>query len=205
MKQYRINEIFYSLQGEGFYTGVPAVFIRFSGCNLRCPFCDTDHGAGTMMSTDEIISAIAPYPSGHVVLTGGEPSLFADDDLVAALHGAGRYIAVETNGTRPLPSGIDWVTCSPKYGLVRTGDWPDAMETAASDIRLERCDELKVVYLGQDMSLYDRIKADRHFLQPCDTGDPDENRRLLSEAIEYCKAHPLWRLSLQTHKLLGIR
>lgn len=205
MKQYRINEIFYSLQGEGFYTGVPAVFIRFSGCNLRCPFCDTDHGAGTMMSSDEIISAIAPYPSRHVVLTGGEPSLFADDDLVSALHGAGRYIAVETNGTHPLPSGIDWITCSPKYGLVRTVSWPDAMETAASDIRLGRCDELKVVYMGQDMSVYDRIKADHHFLQPCDTGDQDENRRLLSEAIEYCKSHPLWRLSLQTHKLLGIR
>lgn len=205
MKQYRINEIFYSLQGEGFYTGVPAAFIRFSGCNLHCPFCDTDHGAGTIMSPDEIISAIAAYPSRHVVLTGGEPSLFVDDALVSALHGAGRYIAVETNGTHALPAGIDWITCSPKYGLAQAGDWPDAMESAASDIRLDRCNELKVVYIGQDMSVYGKIKAAHHFLQPCDTGDPDENSRLLSEAIEYCKAHPSWRLSLQTHKLMGIR
>lgn len=197
MKQYRINEIFYSLQGEGFFTGIPAVFIRFSGCNLRCPFCDTDHAEGTMMSSDEIMDAIAAYPSRHVVLTGGEPSLFVDDGLVYALHGHGRYIAVETNGTHPLPPGIDWITCSPKYGLASSG--------SCTDVLLERCDELKVVYLGQDMSVYDRIKADHHFLQPCDTGRPDENRRLLSEAIEYCKSHPLWRLSLQTHKLLGIR
>lgn len=204
MKQYRINEIFYSLQGEGFYTGTPAVFIRFSGCNLRCPFCDTDHAEGAMMSAGEIIAAIAAYPSRHVVLTGGEPSLFADDDLISALHGDGRYIAVETNGTHPLPSGIDWVTCSPKYGLVPSGNRNAGAEVCA-DVLLDRCDELKVVYLGQDMSVYDGIKADHHFLQPCDTGRPDENRRLLSAAIEYCKSHPLWRLSLQTHKLLGIR
>lgn len=189
-RTYKINEIFYSLQGEGYYAGTPAVFVRFSGCNLRCPFCDTDHGSGTMMSGKDIILQVSSYPSRHTVLTGGEPSLFIDDRFVDALHSAGRYVAVETNGTRPLPEGIDWVTCSPKDRCL-----------------LKCCDELKVVYLGadQDLSVYDGIRATHRFLQPCDTGNPDRNRILLHEAIEYCKSNPEWRLSLQTHKLTGIR
>ena len=189
-RTYKINEIFYSLQGEGYYAGTPAVFVRFSGCNLRCPFCDTDHGSGTMMSGKDIISQVSSYPSRHTVLTGGEPSLFIDDRFVDALHSAGRYVAVETNGTRPLPEAIDWVTCSPKDRCL-----------------LKCCDELKVVYIGadQDLSVYDGIRTTHRFLQPCDTGDPDKNRILLHEAIEYCKSNPEWRLSLQTHKLTGIR
>lgn len=194
MKQYKINEIFYSLQGEGYHTGTPAVFVRFSGCNLRCPFCDTSHEEGRFMTAEEIVTAISAYSSRFTVITGGEPSLFLTDELVSALHACGRYIAVETNGTHTLPDGIDWVTCSPKYDVI-----PPAK------VCLTKCNELKVVYTRQDMRIYDSVIADWRFLQPCDTGNARENRLLLHEAIEYCKSHPSWRLSLQTHKLINIR
>ena len=110
----KINEIFYSLQGEGFHTGTPAVFVRFSGCNLKCGFCDTQHEEGRMMSDDEIVSEVCKYPCRMVILTGGEPGLWIDGKLTAALHAVGKYIAIETNGTCVLPEDIDWVTCSPK-------------------------------------------------------------------------------------------
>lgn len=190
----KINEIFYSLQGEGYYAGTPAVFIRFSGCNLRCPFCDTKHETGEWMDENDIASQVGQYPARHVVLTGGEPSLFATPTLLEKLHRAGRYVAVETNGTHPLPDGTDWITLSPKTDVA-----PQARPV------LSRCDELKVVYTGQDLRHYENFRATHFFLQPCDTGDLATNRRLLREAIGYCKEHPRWRLSLQTHKLIGIR
>jgi len=190
----RINEIFYSLQGEGFHTGTPSVFVRFSGCNLRCPFCDTDHAAGRELTEANIVRAVCARPARHVVLTGGEPSLFVTPALVEALHECGKFVAVETNGTHALPPGIDWVTCSPKTGL-----------TAGAELRIEECDELKVVYTGRSLADYDGLRTRHRFLQPCDTGDPQENRRLLDEAVAYCLAHPAWRLSLQTHKLIGVR
>ena len=144
----RINEIFYSLQGEGHYTGTPAVFIRFSGCNLKCPFCDTRHEEGTLMSDEEILAEVRKYPARTVILTGGEPSLWIDEAFIALLHRAGKYICIETNGTRPLPEGIDWVTCSPKQGGV---------------LKLARMDEVKVVFLGQDVSPYLQLKASSYF------------------------------------------
>ncbi|MCM1372746.1 MAG: 7-carboxy-7-deazaguanine synthase QueE [Bacteroides sp.] len=194
MDWYPINEIFYSLQGEGFYTGTPSIFIRFSGCNLSCAFCDTDHAAFRRMSVSDLLEAIAPYPARHVVLTGGEPSLFVDDVLLEQLHGAGKYVAMETNGTHPLPHGIDWITLSPKDHV-----------TAQARTVLSVCDELKVVFCGAGtMSSYEHIQARHRFLQPCDTGD-DNASRIVEETIEYCKAHPSWRLSLQTHKMLNIR
>lgn len=194
MDKYPVNEIFYSLQGEGFYTGTPAIFIRFSGCNLRCAFCDTDHSKSGRMTVSEIMDAIAPYPARHVVLTGGEPSLFVDEALLSRLHALGKYVAIETNGTHPLPDGIDWVTLSPK----------DHVETQAHTI-LRECDELKVVFCSADtLPSYRHIRARHHFLQPCDTGDADAGH-IVAETIEYCKAHPMWRLSLQTHKYLRIR
>ena len=153
MKKKKINEIFYSLQGEGMHTGTPAVFVRFSGCNLHCPFCDTRHEEGTWMSNEEIVEAVKRHPSRFVILTGGEPSLQIDEDLLHRLHDAGRYICIETNGTHPLPAGIDWVTCSPK------GDAP---------VMLEKIDEVKVVYTGQDVETYHKqLKADHYSLQPC--------------------------------------
>ena len=193
----RVNEIFYSLQGEGSYAGTPAVFVRLSGCNLKCPFCDTRHEAYQEYTDREILQEIMKYsPCRFVVITGGEPCLQLTGELVNLLHEHNCFVAIETNGTIPLCDGIDWVVCSPKVGFC-----PDA------GLKLQHIDELKVVYngKGQDMSLYDDIRAEEYCLQPCDVGDADENRRILAETIDYIKAHPKWRLSLQTHKLLGIR
>lgn len=196
MKRYPINEIFYSLQGEGVNAGRPAVFLRFSGCNLKCPFCDTDHHNATAMSADEIIERIGRYaPCRLVVLTGGEPSLHIDDDLIGMLNKLGYEIAIETNGTNTLPDGITHVTLSPK------DEFCDRAE-----ILLNKCDELKVVYTGDNNPLiYNNIKTSNRALQPCDTGDLEINRRLITEAMEFCLAHPEWRLSLQLHKILDIR
>lgn len=192
----RVNEIFYSLQGEGFYVGTPSVFVRFSGCNLRCPFCDTQHTEGREMTEADILQEVQRYGARHVVLTGGEPSLQLTESLVEGLHRLGRYVAVETNGTRLLPAGVDWVTLSPKDAFVNE---------AAARIALSECHELKVVFTGAALPEYSHIQARHRFLQPCDTGHAGENARILSATIDYCKQHPEWRLSLQTHKWLGIR
>lgn len=135
----KINEIFHSLQGEGRNTGISATFVRFSGCNLKCPFCDTLHDEGSMMTDDEICAEVAKYPARLVVLTGGEPSLWVDAPLISRLHAMGKTIAIETNGTNPLPDGIDWITLSPKIGMSSGGD----------KLRLEYADEIKVVYTGK--------------------------------------------------------
>ncbi len=196
MKRYRINEIFYSLQGEGFFTGVPSIFIRFSGCNLKCPFCDTQHESGIAMTAEEIRREADKYPALHIVLTGGEPSLFADTSLISSLKSnKKRLITIETNGTHSISDGIDWVTLSPKFDYC--GD--------KARLAITRCDEFKVVYVGQDLSVYDGISTKHRFLQPCDYGDNDKNSINLQQTIAACMANPEWRLSLQTHKLLNIR
>ena len=194
---YRINEIFYSLQGEGFYTGTPAVFVRFSGCNLRCAFCDTQHQAGEMFSLQEIVSEVNRYPVAPLlVLTGGEPSLFIDEAFVAELkQKTGKKIAIETNGTRPLPSNLDWVTFSPKTAF-DGGDLEPCV--------LTHCDELKVVYLGQDLAQYDDIEAKYRFLQPCFVEDLEQRKANMQACVEAVKRHPNWRLSLQVHRVLNI-
>ncbi len=194
MQRFKVNEIFYSLQGEGFHTGRPAVFVRFSGCNLRCPFCDTQHTDGTLMTTAEIVENVRKAPARFVVLTGGEPSLFVTEELIAALHAVGARIAIETNGTQPLPAGIDWVTLSPKCAFV-----PDAVPV------LTRCDELKVVFDGGPVPTFENIAASHRFLQPCDVGDAERNAEIIRGAVDFCLHHPEWRLSLQTHKFLNIR
>ena len=135
----KINEIFYSLQGEGFHTGTAAVFVRFSGCNLKCDFCDTRHEEGTWMEDAAIIETVNQYPAKFVILTGGEPGLWIDDELIDRLHQAGKQVCIETNGTRPLPKAIDWITCSPKMG---------------APVVLERANEIKVVFIGQDVEAY---------------------------------------------------
>lgn len=178
----KINEIFYSLQGEGYHTGIPAIFVRFSGCNMKCSFCDTSHEDGVMMSDEEIISEVVKYPAPMVILTGGEPGLWIDEALVDALHNEGKYVCVETNGMCVLPNNIDWVTCSPKEG---------------GEIKLNHIDEVKVVYVGQDVSVYLDLPAQYYFMQPCSCSNTEE-------VIAYILKHPEWRLNLQTHKLLQI-
>ena len=179
----KINEIFYSLQGEGFYTGTPAVFIRFSGCNLKCSFCDTQHEEGALMSDDEILAEVEKYPATLVILTGGEPSLWIDSEFINRLHQAGKYVCIETNGTLLLPDNIDWVTCSPKQG---------------ARVEIMRIDELKVVYEGQDITAYEQLFSAKHyFLQPCSCSNTNET-------VDCVMRHPKWRLSLQTHKLIDI-
>lgn len=180
----RVNEIFYSLQGEGCYAGVPAVFVRLSGCNRRCAFCDTDFARHEEMSEQAVVETVCRYPAPTVVITGGEPALQLTSSLVDALHAAGRTVHVETNGSLPLPPEADWVTCSPKeppYGI-------------------ERIDELKIVYTGETdperiaaMLPAARVRS----LQPLSCGNT-------AAVVDYIKRHPRWRLSLQTHKLIDI-
>lgn len=191
MKNYHINEIFYSLQGEGTNTGTPAIFVRFSGCNLRCEFCDTDFSKHTEMTATQILDEMKKYPANFIVLTGGEPALQIDDELIDILHQNEYLIAIETNGTHPLPKGIDWVTLSPKEG---------------SEIVLAEADEVKVVYTGQNVERYRlEIEAECYYLQPCSRMKEGERVDNLKEVIDYCLKNPHWSLSLQTHKLINIQ
>ena len=206
-----MKEIFYTLQGEGYHAGRPAVFCRFTGCNLWtgrehdrekaiCRFCDTDFvgtgpDGGKFATADDLADRVASaWPGGdrrYVVCTGGEPLLQLDAPLVEALHARGFEVAVETNGTQLPPAGLDWICVSPK---------------AAAPLRLVNGDELKLVFpQAEPEAQPERFEglAFRHFsLQPLDGPDVDQNTRL---AVKYCLEHPRWRLSLQTHKLLGLR
>ena len=221
---YKVNDIFSSLQGEGHHTGRAATFVRFAGCNLRCPFCDTDFTLYREMSAEEIVESVKQYTTRFVVLTGGEPSLQVDDTLVAALHEAGFYIAVETNGTRLLPEGIDWVTVSPKQPLTTT---------PLPQIESGRVNEIKVVFNGTASDILlsvERLEKEAEytrdsfpnlpshptngsqkgasphlFLQPCDVGDAQRNAEITRQCIEYIMQHPCWQLSLQTHKLANFK
>lgn len=186
---YRINEIFYSLQGEGHWTGTPMVFVRFCGCNLACPFCDTDFRYGKSMDIKEILEEVENIsgPCRRICVTGGEPSLQIDSEFIDTFHSNGYTIHIETNGTKALPEGIDWITCSPKQ------DW---LSEAA--VILERADELKLVYTGQDPEKWTGFNSKFHYLQPCSC-------RNTKEVVAYIMDHPFWKLSLQTHKYLEIR
>jgi 7-carboxy-7-deazaguanine synthase len=209
---YAVKEIFYTLQGEGANVGRPAVFCRFAGCNLWtgreadraeavCRFCDTEFvgtdgpGGGKFPSADRLAAAVAAaWPGARsegrplVVCTGGEPLLQLDTPLLEALHAADFEVAVETNGTVPPPPGIDWLCMSPKAGAT-------PVVTAG--------DELKLVYPqeGAEPGRYEGLRFRHFFLQPMDGPAREANTRA---ALHYCLAHPRWRLSLQTHKLLGI-
>ena len=208
---YSVKEIFYTLQGEGANAGRPAVFCRFAGCNLWtgreedradavCNFCDTDFvgtdggGGGKFRTADDLADEIARHwgsESSHrfVVLTGGEPLLQVDEAFTAALHARGFIIAVETNGTLPRPAGLDWVCVSPK---------------ADAALALAAGDELKLVFPqeGVDPQRYAGLAFTHFFLQPMDNLLQATNQKL---AMQYCLAHPRWKLGLQTHKMLGIR
>lgn len=191
----KINEIFYSVQGEGFHAGTPAVFIRFSGCNLKCPFCDTNHFTGNEMSVSDIIEEITKYPARLIIITGGEPSLFLTDELVNKLHDKGKYVAVETNGANKLPSSVDWVTLSPKDNFVKN----------AVPVN-QRYDEVKVVFDGnQNVDKYLSIPAKQYYLQPCDTGNETLNKEIINKTLEHCMKEDKWRISIQIHKILNVR
>ncbi|MGZ5819365.1 MAG: 7-carboxy-7-deazaguanine synthase [Burkholderiaceae bacterium] len=208
---YSIKEIFYTLQGEGTHAGRPAVFCRFSGCNLWsgresdratavCKFCDTDFVGtdGTLGgkypdgdSLAKTINGLWPvsYPaSKYVVFTGGEPLLQLDKALIDSMHAHGFEIAIETNGTIPVPDGVDWICVSPKIG---------------SELVVKAGNELKVVIpqIGQALEKYESLAFEHFYVQPMDGPALETNTKL---AIETCKNHPKWKLSLQTHKLLQI-
>jgi len=209
---YSVKEIYYTLQGEGANTGRPAVFLRFAGCNLWsgreadretavCGFCDTDFvgtdgPGGDRFETAAALSVAvrAAWPEREaaerpfVVCTGGEPLLQLDRPLVDALHAAAFEVAIETNGTRPAPPGIDWICVSPKAG---------------APLVLRAGDELKLVVpqAGAEPERFEALEFRHFFLQPMDGPDRERNTAL---AIRYCLEHPRWHLSLQTHKLLGI-
>ena len=187
--KYRINEIFYSIQGEGYHTGTPAIFIRFAGCNQRCPFCDTAHEKVNLeLSEAELLAHIARYLSPVVILTGGEPALQVTSELIAALHLQGRKIHIETNGTLPLPEDIDWITLSPKNRNIHF--------TKAHELKLVYDDDIEMIAFCRRI-----ITAEHYFLQPKWTNDATTNTQ---EVIEYIKQNPIWRLSLQKHKLIDI-
>ena len=198
----KINEIFYSLQGEGAHTGVPSVFVRFSGCNLRCPFCDTHHESGKQVADEEIFKAVSRYPAEWVILTGGEPSLHIDAEFIRALKAAtGKKVAIETNGTTPLPAGIDWVTVSPKTGMGAGTPGSDA-------VRIDYADEIKVVDLGQPLEPYFALPCRKEetlmYLQPCYVEDKTQREANLRRTIRRVTTDPRWRLSLQIHRILDI-
>ncbi|MCH5241489.1 MAG: radical SAM protein [Muribaculaceae bacterium] len=197
----KINEIFHSIQGEGCRAGVPSVFIRFSGCNLKCGFCDTRHEEGKLMNDEEIINEIKKYPASQIVLTGGEPSLFIDEDFVSKIkNSTGLPITIETNGTTVLPKGIDWVTVSPKSGMQERGD---------ACVKVEHANELKVVDVGQDLEPYFQLKCVGNdtvmLLQPCYVEDQTEREKNTRRTIRRVMSDPRWRLSLQTHRFLNIK
>ena len=207
---YAVKEIFYTLQGEGANAGRAAVFCRFAGCNLwsgresdrataTCQFCDTDFvgigpDGGKFSTADALAEAVAARwpadaPNRFVVCTGGEPLLQLDSAAIDALHARGFTVAIETNGTLPVPAGVDWVCVSPKAG---------------APLVVTRGDELKLVYPQAELmpDLCESLDFARFYLQPMDGPDLAANTQA---AVDYCLAHPRWRLSVQTHKRLGLR
>lgn len=192
----KVNEIFYSIQGEGAYAGCLAIFVRFSGCNLKCPFCDTDFKKYTEMDEYEIVLEVMKQSSSckFVVLTGGEPTLQVNSKLLELLHNKGYYVAMETNGTNEVPAGVDWVTCSPKCQFVKNGE-----------LAIKQCNELKLVYTGENEVTDFGIKADYYYLQPCDTGAENTNRYIVNSLICYVKENPRWKISVQLQKILEVR
>lgn len=190
----RVNEIFYSLQGEGGRMGEASIFIRLSKCNLTCGFCDTEFESGKKMTLDEIVNRISSFPSRWIIWTGGEPALQLTDEVVALFKEKGYKQAVETNGTRRLPSGIDYIVCSPKQEFEKIKE------------RIPEVDELRFpIAKGDplpDVSVLP--KAKRYLLSPIFDG-----LEMVRDNVDYCvelvKKNPQWALSLQMHKLIGMR
>lgn len=218
LTMYNIKEAFYSLQGEGAHAGRPALFCRFTGCNLwsgkethrlsaECQFCDTDfigtngQNGGRFKTAEKLITHLDRlWPQGashkYLVFTGGEPALQLDDELIQVAKGASYEIAIETNGTLDLPKGIDWICVSPK---------------TSKPLRVTKGNELKLVFPQShlDPSLFEELNFEHFFIQPMDQSHLTDNKRIplintQEAALQYCLLHPRWRLSLQTHKMLNI-
>lgn len=206
MRYYKVKEIFRTLQGEGYWVGKPAIFIRFSGCNLwsgkeadrstaACQFCDTDFVGGERMTATEICEAASSlWGKEHreqrfCVLTGGEPAIQVDYQLIATLKRFEFFIAIETNGTKRINEIVDWITVSPKANSL--------------PLVQQKGDEIKLVHpqIGVDPRQFDDLDFSHRFLQPMDGVDAEANTK---SAIDYCLSNPKWRLSVQTHKILGI-
>lgn len=193
----RVNEIFYSIQGEGAHTGTPCVFIRLSGCNLKCPFCDTDFKDYKEMDEYEIMDAVCELSDkcNNVVITGGEPTIVDTTSFIDLLQENGYYVAMESNGTRKPPYNLNWLTISPKEPFVGN----------AGKVVVDRCDELKLVFDGINEPQDYGIRATHYYLQPCDTGDAELNSKIVEQCVKYIKENPKWKISLQTQKILNVR
>ena len=197
-KEYPIVEIFHSVQGEGFHAGIPHIFVRFGSCNLRCSWCDTDFDKYSNMTAIDILGEIMKFNCKRIIFTGGEPMLQDLWPLNRLLKRRGYALSIESNGTIDIPDGLlDWICISPKDQM-----YPNVA------IRQRIGDEMKVVYCGQDLSMYDSMKDgfENLFLQPCyiDTDTIEENGTTFQITEEIVKKNPEWRLSLQTHKWMGI-
>lgn len=197
LQKYPIVEIFHSVQGEGFHTGIPHVFIRFGNCNLRCEWCDTDFMTFEDMDIDSIIEEVLSYDCDRVIFTGGEPAMQDLSVIGKRLKEHGISISIETNGTIPVDPIIDWICVSPKDQL-----YPNV------SIKQRTGDELKVVYCGQDLALYDELKKGftHLYIQPCYVEDEsvEANGKSFQIVERLVKDSPGWRLSLQTHKWMGV-
>lgn len=196
----KVNEIFYSIQGEGRNAGTPAVFVRFSGCNLKCPFCDTDFSSYTEMSEEEILDEINKYGCDFVVLTGGEPTLQVTPKLLELLRKSGKYIAIETNGTRQIDAKLyDWVTVSPKYRFVSA---KTQLNRLINEVKLVANLQTTQEWLSEAEN---NLHANYYYLQPCDTGETEKNKEIIEHVITLVKENPTWKISIQLHKMLGVR
>ena len=197
MTSYPIVEIFHSVQGEAFHAGIPHVFIRFGNCNLRCEWCDTDFLTYQEMDLDEIVSTVLNFNCNRVIFTGGEPCLQDLNTIGSSLKEHGIHLSIETNGTIEVPEIIDWICVSPKDQV-----YPNV------SIKQRYGNELKVVYCGQELTMYDDLKKGfkHHYIQPCyiESDSIEQNGRSFSLVENIVKTTPGWRLSLQTHKWMGV-
>jgi len=194
---YPIVEIFHSVQGEGFHSGIPHVFVRFGNCNLRCEWCDTDFHTYEERTLSSIVEEVLSYNCERVIFTGGEPAMQDLDTIGTILKQHGLKLSIETNGTIPVDPIIDWICVSPKDQM-----YPNVA------IKQRTGHELKVVYVGQSLDMYNELKEgfEHHFIQPCyiESDSVEANGRSFSQVEELVKSNRGWRLSLQTHKWMGV-
>ncbi len=189
-----VNEIFYSLQGEGGRSGEASIFIRLTGCNLQCDFCDTDFATGSPMNPEDILQQISEYPCQWIIWTGGEPTLQLTEDIITFFKNKGYKQAIESNGILPISPLLDYVVCSPKKDYAQT----KKNNPFADEIRIP-------VRAGEYFPSPEELSVARHyFLSPVFSSDPDETDANIRYCVEQIKLNPVWKLSLQIHKLIGI-